>query len=271
MPKKRIALRIDDVFACTKKYEVYGREYIKLGSKGLSISAISNFLFLKYTPGFRKRLPYRELNSKEWESILEIIERNNIRLTVGITAAWVEKDSSLVPFFEKFPKEAEALKHGLESGLIEIANHGYTHCVVGRHLPRLFASNRNLHREFWSWVPLETHQRHIMKSQELISQYFNSAVLTFIPPGNVWTKDTERFAYEYGLRYLTSREAICPTGTLSNGLLYLGDASMIAFHDREVVLKGIGWFEDLVKRNLDKEIVTVQELSKDFAANVEQN
>jgi len=148
----------------------------------------------------------------------------------------------------------------MQNGIIEIANHGYMHCVKGRHLPRLFSSNRNFHREFWDWVGIDTHKEHVEKSQELISRYFGCQPVTFIPPGNVWTQDTEKFAAANGIKYLSSREAKCPTGKKSNGLLYIGDNKICAFHDRELILNGIGWIENLIKPHSDKEIITVKEL-----------
>lgn len=260
MRKEILALRIDDIFTSTKEHEVYGRETIAIAGKTLPFSFISNFLFFKYLPGFRKRLPYREIAACEWKQIFAILKRYNAKLTVGITAVWVEKDGGLRPFFEKFPKQAEILKSGMQDGFIEIANHGYTHCVKGKHLPRLFSSNRNYHREFWDWVGIETHKEHIEKSQEIISSYFGCRPLTFIPPGNVWTQDTERFAAANGIRYLSSREIKCPTGKKSNGLFYVGDNNVCAFHDRELILNGIHWMEKLVRVNQDKEMITVKEL-----------
>lgn len=262
MQKKVIALRIDDIFAASKMHEVYGKDYILLGKKSVPISMISNFAFFKYIPGFRKRLPYREISTAEWEDIFEMLEKKNSKLTVGITATWVEKDGTLTPFFEKFPREAEVLKIAFQDKIIEIANHGLTHCVVGKHLPRLFSSNRSFHREFWDWVPIEVHREHMKISQGLLNNYFGCQILTFSPPGNVWTSNTEKFAFEYGIRYLSSNESLCPSGKISNGLLYVGESNIIPFHDREIILNGTKWLKELLTYNFDKKIVTIQELGK---------
>jgi len=58
--------------------------------------------------------------------------------------------------------------------VIEIANHGLTHCVVRKKLfrPRLFSSNRRCHREFWSWFGKESHFEHIKKFQEILQGFF---------------------------------------------------------------------------------------------------
>ncbi len=262
MQKEKIALRIDDIFASTKQFEVYGKETVRLGGKTIPISFLSNFLFLKYSPGLKKRLPYREMTVAEWKQVFAILKRHDAKLTIGITAVWVEKNGSLKPFFVKYPGQSRLLRSAMQEGLIEIANHGFTHCVKGKHLPRPFSSNRTFHREFWDWVNPGTHKEHMEKSQDLLLRYFGSKPLTFIPPGSVWTRDTEKYAFENGIRYLSSRESKCPTGKKSNGLLYLGEAKMIAFHDREIILNGIGWFEKLLEANSDKKIVTIKELGE---------
>ncbi|MCK9602783.1 MAG: polysaccharide deacetylase family protein [Candidatus Omnitrophica bacterium] len=264
MQKNIAAFRIDDIFAASKVNEAYGKDYISLGSKSIPVSIISNFLFMKYIPGFRKLSPYREISVSEWEGIFAILKNKNARLTVGVTATWVEKDGALIPFFEKFPREAEILRKALRDGIIEIANHGLTHCVIGKHLPRLFSSNRSYHREFWDWIPMEVHREHMKISQELLGKYFGCQILTFIPPGNVWNSNTEKFAFEYGIRYLSGRESLCPSGKISNGLLYIGEANVIAFHDREIILNGLHWLENLIKINADKKIVTIKELGETF-------
>lgn len=245
MQKERIAFRMDDIFASSKQFEVYGRE---------DMPVFSNLLFMKYLPGFRKRLPYREISVNEWKNIFDILKISQARLTIGITAAWVEKKSTLVPFFKKFPEEAEVLKLAMREGLIEIANHGYTHCVVGRHLPRPFSSNRMYHREFWDWVSQDVQEEHIRVSQELLEGYFGCKVVTFIPPGNVWTQDTEKIAIDHGLKFLSTNKP----GTL---MRYAGGDSVVAFHDLDIRANGLNWLESLIEKHKDKKIVTVRELA----------
>lgn len=260
MKKTKIAIRIDDFFASSKQFEVYGREFIKIFTKTIPVSFVSNFLFMKYFPGLSKRMPYEEMDADSLEKIFKIAEQNNAKLTLGLTASWVDKDGSLRPFFEKFPKQARVLKKAQQDGIIEIANHGLTHCVIGRHLPRFFSSNRKFHREFWDWISPQVHKEHLRKSQELLSGYFACQILTFVPPGNVWTKDTEKLAFDCGIRYLSSYERLSPTGGQSNGLMYIGDANVVAIHDRDIVLNGLGWFDNLIKMNCDKEIATISEI-----------
>jgi len=142
-------LRMDDVGVCTKRYEVYSD--VSLGYGRFRISG--NWLFLKYIPHFRKWGPYRELTSAEWEDVFKILDPHNAKLTVAVTAAWTESQDDLIPFPEKFPDEARILKEGSESGLIERANHGLTHCVLENNIfkPGLFSGNRLYHREFYKY------------------------------------------------------------------------------------------------------------------------
>ena len=64
-----------------------------------------NFLFLKYLPYFRAWGVYDEITSNEWSEILEFLYKNNAKMTLGITASWVERDGTMVPFPEKFPNK----------------------------------------------------------------------------------------------------------------------------------------------------------------------
>ena len=146
---------MDDIGASTKFYEVYSK------------FPFGNFLFLKYTKIFGAWGVYDEITYSLWSEIFHLLDKYNAKMTVGVTACWVEKNNDMIPFYEKFPKEARIIKIGLKNNLIEIANHGLTHCVVGKHLPRLFSSNRKYHREFWDWIPSETHFFHLTEINAL--------------------------------------------------------------------------------------------------------
>lgn len=226
-----LALRLDDVGASSKQFEVYSR------------LPFGNILGLKATPPFRAWGPYRELNAAELTRVLALLEQFGAQLTVGTTAAWVAADGTLTPFPEKYPELARVMQRGVAAGLLEVANHGLTHCVVGQHRPRPFAANRRFHREFWPWVPVTTQEHHLSEAQRILTDAFGP-IVTFVPPGNVWTKDTERIAARVGLRYLASLEAIAPTRQTRNGVTYLGSDHQLAFHDRELVLEGLGWLAE---------------------------
>lgn len=230
MSKKQIIFRIDDVGASSKQFEVYSNLFL------------GNFLFLKYLPTFAAWGPYHELEYTTWVKICEILQKYRAKVTVAITASWVEKDSRLIPFPKKLPSQANILLKGVRSNLIEIANHGLTHCVVGKHLPKLFSSNRKFHREFWDWVAEEIHYKYLAESQKILQDYFGK-VVTFVPPGNVWTKDTEKAAFANGLKYLCTKSDLVKTGEKSNGLTYIGDSEALVIHDRDIVKKGISWLK----------------------------
>jgi peptidoglycan/xylan/chitin deacetylase (PgdA/CDA1 family) len=223
----KIALRIDDIGASTKQFEIYSK------------SRFGNFLCLKYLKFFRAWGPYREMELGEWKQVFKILKKYGARLTVCVTAAWVEKDGGLIPFPEKFPREAEILKNGFKDGLLEIANHGLTHCVVGKHLPRLFSSNRKYHREFWDWIPREIHFKHIETSQKILQDWIGEKITTLIPPGNVYSADTLEAAEENGIKMINSYKNL-HTETL---VKIIDEANVIAFHDRELILESVGWLE----------------------------
>jgi hypothetical protein len=78
------------------------------------------------------------LTALEWKKFLEIFEKNNIVPVVAITATWVDENSKLIPFPEKFPKEAEFLKQAFLQDKIVVANHGLTHCIIGKTFTKIF-------------------------------------------------------------------------------------------------------------------------------------
>ena len=230
-----ITIRIDDIGASTKQFEVYSK------------NRIGNILFLKYIEPFKAWGPYPEISSEVWERVFVLLNEYNARLTVGVTATWVEKNSSLVPFPEKFPSQAALLKQAWEKELIEIANHGLTHCVVGKHLPRLFLSNRKYHREFWDWIPRDIHFEHLEKSQEIFRQWLGKPPTTLIPPGNVYSVNTLEAAEKYGIHQINS---YMNHGVESNVRIISNDA-VDAIHDRDLLIEGVDWLSRKLKANED--------------------
>lgn len=254
MKEQALALRLDDPGASSKRYEVYSDH--RWNIKGIHISA--NWLFLKYMQPFKKWGPYREMRGSEWFEVFDILQRHDARLTVAVTATWVVDKNRLIPFNQRFPEEAAALKEGMQQGLIEIANHGLTHCVLQDNLfkPKLFEGNRQYHREFWDWLPLELHEEHIQRSQEILQSFFETDVVTFVPPGNVYNEATLEIAMRYGLRYLSCQT----TPGSSNSLLVLGNENTIPFHDRELVLYGVDWLDKLLTNHSETDFGFVREL-----------
>jgi hypothetical protein len=252
------ALRIDDVGAASKRHEVYGVTRVRAG--GLSLPFPGNFLFLKYLPPIKRWGPYRELTAGEWERIVEALEACGARMTVAVTAGWVEGDGSVVPFPRKFPDAAAAIRHGVERGLLEVANHGYTHCVLERRSfrPRLFSGNRTAHREFHGWLPPETHREHIARAQGILQEFLGAPVVTFVPPGNLFTRVTLEAAAAAGLRYVSCLEA-ARCGSV-DGLTFVGDEDVVAIHDRDLVRGGIRFLSLLLRERAGLPFQTVREV-----------
>jgi len=224
--------RIDDIGASTKKFEQYSK--IKLG----------NFWFLKRIWPFKDMGPYQELTAAEWEIFLNIFSKNNIKPIISITASWVEKDSSLTPFPKKFPSEAAILKKALKENKITIANHGLTHCVVGKHLPLFNASNRYFHREFWPDLSQELHTAHIQKSQTILENFFESPITIFVPPGNVWSIKTYLALKNTNIKKIISGKYMLDSEEKMSGIEFIDDRKgFVSFHDRELKLFGTKWLE----------------------------
>lgn len=254
--KPKLALRLDDPGAASKRNEVYSDWRWRWGSLRLD----GNWLFLKYLAPFRKWGIYPELTAAEWHEVFDLLTAHRASLTVAVTASWVEGDGTLTPFPQKFPAAAAALKEGQQQGLIEIANHGLTHCVLadGVFRPRWFSGNRRFHREFWDWVPPEIHAEHLRQAQNILQAYFATEVVTFVPPGNVFTAATVTSAVRQGLRYLSCATEACE----QDGMRILGNVDTLAFHDREIVLEGVGWLDKLLTRHAGYNFCTVKELAE---------
>jgi peptidoglycan/xylan/chitin deacetylase (PgdA/CDA1 family) len=251
------ALRLDDVGAASKMWEVYGLTRLPLGRWSLPFPG--NVLFLKYLPPIKRWGPYRELGARDWDAILATLHAAGARLTVAVTAGWVERDGGVTPYPKKFADAARTVREGVRQGVVEIANHGYTHCVLdGRaYRPRWFSGNRRYHREFADWVPAERHREHIRRAQDILQSFFETAIVTFVPPGNAFTRATLAAAAAAGLRYVSCRDA----GRFGAGLgvVPVDDQAVCAIHDRDVVRGGPTWLTRLLE-SMTPPPVTVREV-----------
>lgn len=256
MTVDRLALRIDDIGASSKRYEVYSDKNWCIGPLKVS----GNWLFLKYLPAIKKWGPYREMMDTEWFQVFDVLAQADAKLTVGITASWVESEHSNPSFPERFPAEAQALRQGLQQGLIEIANHGLTHCVTAGNAfkPKLMDGNRAQHREFWDWLPDDLHEEHIARSQEILQGYFKTDVVTFVPPGNVFSAATLRSAKKHGIRYVSSNTV----NDLGQDIRMIDPEMVLAYHDRELVLEGVSWLKALLADHREQEKVFLRELGE---------
>ena len=249
---------MDDVGAASKRHEVYGATRLPIGA--ISLPFPGNWLWFKYTPPFKRWGPYRELTASEWREILELLAATGRRLTVAITAAWVEDGGTLTPFPEKFPEVTETIRRGVAAGLLEVANHGLTHCLLSDRAfrPRAFTSNRPYHREFYHFVPPEVQETHVSRAQAILQDAFRTEVVTFVPPGNLLQPVTVEIARSHGLRFLSYR---APT-TLDGVLPVVGDDRGIVFHDRNVVRGGVAWFRTRLTELRGREVLLVRELGE---------
>jgi len=247
--KEPIALRMDDVGASSKRFEVYSKRWLGLG----------NVLFLKYLPYFRAWGPYQELSSADWQNIIQMLHQYDAKLTVAVTASWVEKNGECIPYPDKWPEAYRALKQGVNAARIRIACHGLTHCVLDgkAFLPRPFSSNRTFHREFWPWLPVSVHYDHLARAKRILETAFETEVNTLVPPGNVFSDDTIAAASRLGFQVLN-----CQTERRDQlgGLRVVGNDNVVAFHDREVVLFGQEWLHKLLKQNAGRSHVFIDEL-----------
>lgn len=273
-----VVLRMDDVGAASKKNEVHGS--IRLGRR--RFRKIANVLFLKYIPPIKQWGPYRELAAPEWEAILELLEMRAAKLTVAITAGWVEDDGSVTPFPEKFSDQARIIRRGVDAGRLEVANHGYTHCIVegGRYRPQLFRGNQPAHREFTDDLPGEKHREHLRFAQDILQGFFGVRVETFVPPGTGFKRETLAAAVEFGIRYVSVSKLAPKRDWTDDRLVFVeslpaNKPSIVTshsgdlvwhFHDRDLVYGGVGHLEEQIERHHGRRFLTIREAGQRQAA-----
>ena len=162
-------LRLDDIGASSKRWEVYSRSWRPL----------------KYVPPFKAWGPYREMTAGELDRLCKFVQEAKSQMTVVVTAAWVEADGTLVPYHHKYPGQAGVLRQWQDRSVIEIANHGLTHCQNGHHRPR-WTGNRPQHREFVAGMTREDAFKRLSAAQSWLTKAFGRSPKVFVPPGNLF-------------------------------------------------------------------------------------
>ncbi len=242
--------RIDDIGASTKHFNQHAKKRIRLFGRIPFYVPFANIWFLKRIEPFRGWAKYDELTAGEWRAFLEIFKRHGIIPIIAVTACWVERNGTLVPFPQKFPEEAAVLKEAVVDNRIIIANHGLTHCVVGKHLPRFWGSNRQFHREFLPELSKELHRDHILRSQEILEDFFGRPIKILIPPGNLWSKKTYEALNGTNINTIMCNRYMADSNENMKGITFIPDAEgVIAFHDRELKLYGTKWLLRLIQKN----------------------
>jgi len=225
-----IVFRIDDIGASSKHYNQHTKH------------RWLDFWFLKRIKPFARWAVYNELTAQEWLRFLDIFEKYNIKPIVSVTAAWVNENSRLTPFPEKFPEQAKLLKTAFLNDKIIIANHGLTHCVVGKHLPKFWTGNRKYHREFWSYLSQNVHNEHIIKSQNILESFFEKPIKMFVPPGSIWSIKTYLALKQTNIRQVISKNYMMDSEQDMQDIEFIDDRQdFFNFHDRELKLYGKEW------------------------------
>lgn len=253
----KVAIRIDDFGASTKKFEIYGKTRLKFNEYTLPIpipKQLTNFLFFKKFKYWKGWGPYEELSPEQIERMIVFCKDNKLKFSLAVTAGWVDKNSNIIPFDKKFPKQLNLLKKGVECGVFEILSHGLTHCIVGKHLPKNFSSNRKFHREFYDYLPKNKILDHLNKSKDILENAFNTNIDILVPPGNVYGRKTIEGCLKAGYKILT-----CNTKTrVEDGLIILGNENIIDLHDKDFVEEPITTYERL--KSINSKTVFVSEL-----------
>lgn len=199
------ALRIDDLGASSKAYEQWSRtRWANIGP------------FKRWRP-WKAMGPYREMDGKEIDSLAWRLAEYHSRATLAITATWRDPHKGLIPYREKFPHQAEVIRHWVDRDVFEIAMHGYTHTNLAvDHRPRFWSGNRAAHREFVE-ASFPANDTRLYCMTELFYQWLGCRPTILVPPGFVFPYDT--FKNVYGLRIWRKE----------------WDVNVLALHDRDLV------------------------------------
>jgi hypothetical protein len=246
---KDFIFRIDDIGASTKQFNQHGKKWFNLFGRKILYFPFSNLGFLKRIDPFRGWAKYDELTAEEWKDLFIVFEQNKIKPIIAITANWVDENSVLIPFPEKFPEQAKLLKEAFLSDKIIIANHGLTHCVVGKHLPKFWGSNRNFHREFLPRLDQVVHSEHILKSQEILEGFFEKKIEILVPPGNLWSLKTYSALEGTNIKFVMCNKYMADSDQEMKNIVFLPDSNnMFVFHDRELKLYGVKWLKEIINK-----------------------
>lgn len=242
-------LRIDDIGASTKHFNQHGKKILRYKGVPFFYFPFANIGFFKRIPPFRGWAKYDELTAQEWKKILWVCEKFATVPIVAITASWVDENSNLIPFPQKFPEEAQFLKVAAQNKQIILANHGLTHCIVGKHLPRFWRSNRETQREFWPEFDQKFHDDHILKSQKILEDFFEMPITIFVPPGNVWSFKTYQALKNTNIKTVISKNYMQDSKVLMEGIEFIDDQrEFVNIHDRELKLFGEKWLTNILKK-----------------------
>jgi len=230
-------LRIDDIWASTKQFNQHAKIIYRYRSIPFFVNPIANLGFIKRIKPFAKRAKYDELTLDERKDILWILRKKKIIPIIWITATRINKESEAIPFYIKFKEQAELLKDAFQKWEIIIANHGLTHCVVGKQLPKFRWSNQRYHREFRPYLDQDIHNKHIIQSQMILEKYFKKNITIFIPPGNVRSYKTYKALQRTNIKTVISKNYMLDYNEVMTDIKFLRDKIwFINIHDRELKL-----------------------------------
>lgn len=255
-------LRIDDFFSNTRLFNQHAKtKRISIFLlKKIPILFFANWFFFKRIKIVKGWAPFPEITTNQLLMISDLLEKFNCSATLAITATFADEKGKLIPFFEKYPEHSKIIKDGIHKKIFHIANHGLTHCVLNKkkYLPHIFSSNRKYHREFWSWIPYDIKKKHITKSNKLLEEYFNIKIDTFVPPGNVWCKETEEIITKEGINILiTDKKNI----DVNKNKIKIINNNIIAIHTKDIVEGPKDYFINLLREN-DYKLQSVFEYNK---------
>ena len=86
------------------------------------------------------------------------------------------------------------------------------------------------------------HTEHILKSQEILENFFGKPVEILVPPGNMWSVKTYRSLSGTNIKKIMCNKYMQDSEEIMSGVEFIKDnENTFAFHDRELKLFGSEW------------------------------
>jgi|Deesub1362A_J573_1020465.scaffolds.fasta_scaffold01563_6 peptidoglycan/xylan/chitin deacetylase (PgdA/CDA1 family) len=186
----------------------YKNRYIKIL---VIILLLFPFLLSKSQGSFRQKQitiifrydDYSSLSSTEFElKLLSLLKKYNLSFTFGVIpyvcAGDIKNPSpqKLVPLTKE---KINILKRALKDGLIEVAQHGYSHQTI--------STLGNSWTEF-SGLEYERQMQKIRRGKNLLERTLDVQVTTFIPPWNSYDLNTIRALERLGFKAISASSGI---------------------------------------------------------------
>jgi len=91
------------------------------------------------------------------------------------------------------------------------------------------------------------HRNHIVESQRMLEEYFETPITILVPPGNVWGEKTYEALRDTNIKTVMANRYMLDSNKPMVGIEFVKDDNFFACHDRDFKLKGAKWLYKKIK------------------------